>query len=199
MVEVATALDYAFSILAEVVRPFAPAGVNPLHFLGVFLVSYAISLMVVKKIHFLKDNVLSQVFISLVIAYFTSTSNFSLYFITKLFPNLGISLAILFSILAVMSFVLPKKNLQDLKWAPLIVLIGLMSLVILMGGNLGINLSIPELSPDMWGAIMFIGLFIIILVVGALSVREKKSGGNGFKKFLKTVLKALRGDEDVWK
>lgn len=192
-----TVIANAFSYIDNLLAPIMPAGITAIQFLSVFLIVYAISVLTLSRVHILKENRPAQLIIALVTAYFTATSTFSVIFITKLFPGLGITTMMIIAFLAMLSLLLTEEKMkQGVKWAPLIMLISIGIIAYTtwsgMAGSMVIEgITLPQLTQDEWFTLIFIGIFIGVILLVSLTGKKKKKH-NWFSSFIK----ALRGDYD---
>jgi len=176
-------LAEALSFLDSMLAPITPAGVTGTQFITVFLLVYAIIFLMSSavKIGPLKDNKAVRFILSIVVAYFTASSAFSVILITKLFPNLGVVTTALISFIIVIWMVPTKKH--RLTMAPLLTIGGVIMIIYLtwtaMAGSFNIQgISLPQLSRTEWYGIIFLGIFgLIILAIFSTGKKGDKPGG----------------------
>lgn len=194
-----TLISNAFTTLDTILAPITPAGVTGMQFLSVFLIVYAISILTLSRVHVLKDNKPSQLIIALFLAYFTSSSTFSVIFITKLFPGLGMVSMGIIAFLTILSMLTPGKELQKIKWAPIMVIIAMAFILLNVWSGMAESIQLqgilmPQLAQNEWFTLIFIGIFIGVILLVSFTGK-----GKGPENFGTRLIKMMRGDEEAWK
>ncbi|MFA5406476.1 MAG: hypothetical protein WC307_03925 [Candidatus Nanoarchaeia archaeon] len=182
-----TILSDGFAMIDQMLAPIVPAGITGIQFISVFLIVYAITYLLLSKIHFLKENRAAQLMIALVIAYFTASSAMSVILITKLFPNLGMVTIVILSFLAVIALLMPKQE-DKIPYAPLIIIIAIGMIIWLtwtsVSGTLNIEgMNLPELSRSEWFGVIFLLIFVGVILLVYLT-GKKGDTKSGFEKFI---------------
>ncbi len=179
-------------IIDTTLKPIIPSGVTGVQFTAVFLIVYAIILMVLRRVELLKGNKGAMLMMSLVIAYFTASSTFSVLLITKLFPNLGVVTIILISFIAVIGMVPTGKS--KLTLSPLLIIFGILFVIIStwqgVAGSLNFDgLRIPSIDKNELYGLIFLGIFIlIVLLMFSSGGGSKKDNAKKAAKFFKNLI-----------
>ncbi len=190
-------LDQAINSLNNGLAPITPQGVNGVQFLSVFLITYSIIFIVLRRVNLFDKNKPAILMLSIIAAFFTASSTFSVILITKLFPSLGMVTAMLISFIAVIGLVPTGK--KKITFAPLMVISGLILIIyftwIGVSGSISINgLTMPKLTKDEYYSLVFGGVFLTFILLIYFSGDKKKDSKVGDKAI--KALKFLLGVED---
>lgn len=187
-----TILADAITMIDNTLAPITPAGVTGIEFISVFLIVYAITILLLSNIHFLKENRPAQLILALVIAFFTASSAFSVILITKLFPNVGAVTIIIISFLVVMALIPEEK--RGFTLGPLLTIAGIGLVAYFtwtsMAGTLSLEgLNLPTLTRNEVYGIIFIAIFIgFILLIFLAGGKSKGIKGKKIKDFMKWLI-----------
>lgn len=183
-------IEDAIANIDNMLKPLAPAGVGGIAFAAVFLLIYGIIFAGLELVHFLGPNKRGlRAIISLVAAYFTSTSTFATVLISKVFPNLGIAVVGIAVFLIIVGLVFGSSRGEEKKLVPYLIILGFIGFVVWNAWNdtaiqlTGEGLQLPNLGSQEWGLIIFVIIFlaIILIITGVGGGEGDHSVFKGFK------------------
>ncbi|MCD6547417.1 MAG: hypothetical protein J7K22_02580 [Nanoarchaeota archaeon] len=177
--------------MAEILKALVPAGIEPINFWLIFLVTFAISFIALLLIPIFKNARGIVFIIAIVIAYFVASSAVATIIISKLFPNIGLALMAILGLLLVIAVLSPKSLEKGTSWTPLIVIIVITFIIYMtytsvvpqlqaagyISKSTGVTITDDDVATII-AAIVVIGLIYMI-------VRSKPTEESVFDKILK--------------
>jgi len=177
--------------MAEILKALVPAGIEPINFWLIFLVTFAISFIALLLLPIFKNARGIVFIIAIVIAYFVASSAVATIIISKLFPNIGLALMAILGLLLVIAVLSPKSLEKGTSWTPLIVIIVIIFIIYMtytsvvpqlqaagyISKSTGVTITDDDVATII-AAIVVIGLIYMV-------VRSKPTEESAFDKILK--------------